>query len=106
MALSGFHVCCALVNIQHGPGLMGAVQWGETLSSAGTTTNTAPNLNLSPTALNGGFLNFELRSSVDAFVAIGPTPNAGSGGARFYLPANETRNVFCGGGDRVAWIAA
>ena len=110
MALSGTHIACGFVG-HHGrdgvvQALLGRVSWSETMAAAGVTANAAPET--TPTL---GEPSFEIRSSVDIFVARGKSPDAsqavGSGNAaRIFVPAGETRNVFCGPGDRLAWVAA
>lgn len=109
MALAGLHVACGYVggyaSISAQIPLLGDVVWSETLASAGTTTRTAPS------QLNGADPSFELRSSADVYVAIGPAPDASKASgaddaARILLPANVTRNIFCKPGDKVAWVAA
>lgn len=105
MALSGVHVACGYVggagrNLQV-QALMKKPVWSETLAAAGTTTNVAP----TSVDQSVGDPCFEIRSSLDVFVAISSGPNATTG-ARLFVPANETRNVFCAPGDKLAWIAA
>ncbi len=110
MALTGVHVACGYVG---DTGQKGVVQslgraplWSQTMSSAGVTTSSAPKADG-----NLGSPSFEIRSSQDIYVACGATPDAsqttGSGAsARILVPANETRNLFCAPGDRLAWVLA
>lgn len=74
-------------------------QWSETLATAGTTTNAA--------VAGGGTGRpiFRLRSAADAYVAVGPSPDATTG-TRYAIPADTDYDVFANPGDKVAWIAA
>src|ERR1700712_3575115 len=103
MALSGAHIACGYVGSTDGAQFLDSVAWSETMTSAGTTTNVVPN---NP-AYRSGPLSpiFEIRTAADVFVAIGAAPNATSG-PRIFVPANETRNLICHPGDKVAWVAA
>ncbi|MBA9071720.1 hypothetical protein FHR71_005506 [Methylobacterium sp. RAS18] len=110
MALNGVHIACGYVG---DAGQKGVVQslgraplWSQTMASAGVTTLAAPKSDG-----DLGSPSFEIRSSQDIYVAFGTTPDAsqasGSGGAaRILVPANETRNLFCAPGDRLAWVLA
>lgn len=102
MALTGLHVVCGSIG---GFGAGGQAQqllrraiWSQTMAAAGTTGQSAPDV-------AGAEPSFELRASIDVFVAIGPNPDATTG-PRIFIPANETRNLFCTKGDFVAWVAA
>lgn len=104
MALSGVHVACLFVG---GAGQGQQIQslakppaWSQTMASAGITTQGAPNYDG-----GSGQPCFEIRSSADVYVAIGATPDA-TNGPRIFVPANETRNIFCASGDKLAWVAA
>ena len=71
------------------------------MAMAGTTGQGAPNFDTS----GPGAPCYEVRSTADIFVAVAPTPDA-TNGARIFVPAGETRNIFCAPGDKLAWIAA
>lgn len=102
MPLSGAHIACGYVNAFGGAALLGKVIWSQTMGSAGTTMQAAPN----PTEVAmGAGVAFEVRATSDIYVAVGVTPDAANG-PRAFVPANETRNFFCRPGDRLAWIAA
>jgi hypothetical protein len=115
MALSGVHVACGFAGGQGAGGF--AVQigrppvWSETLAAASTTVNVAPPYRGERDAHRGS-PTFEIRASVDVFIAIGPVPDASqtvstmSGNSRLFVPAGETRNVFCNPNDKLAWVAA
>lgn len=102
MALTGIHVVCARVATRVGATLvLSAPEWSQTLASSGTTTNAS--------SIDGNML--QISAGVDAFVAIGKAPVASNAtgsddGARYFLPAGATREVFCKAGDKVAWAAA
>lgn len=103
MALAGLHVVQGYAG---GIGANSSVQalianpsWSETLDAAGTTVKAAE------AGTGTGRPIFRLRSGVDVFVAIGPTPNATTG-ARFYIPAEFDYDIFANPGDKVAWIVA
>lgn len=119
MALSGIHVACSYCGGSayddtnwarpladswppKSPAvpLMRAPIWSETLASAATTTNAAPAEN----PAQAEWL-FEIRASVDSYIAIGANPDA-SGGPRLFVAANDFREVFCSPGDKLAWVAA
>lgn len=101
MALNGIHVVCARVATRVGATLVSSSpEWSQTLTSPGTTTNAS--------SIDGNML--QISAGVDAFVAVGASPNAGNvtgadSGARYFIPAGSTREVFCKGGDKVAWTA-
>lgn len=96
MALSGLHVACVQVRVLQSVALAQKPVWSLTMANPGVTDLKAPEL---PT------IGFEIRSASDAFVAIGPNPDAAAD-ARIFVPAGDTRNIFCDPGDRLAWIAA
>lgn len=103
MAFSGLHVVCAYPGseaTQKEPApTLGRPLWSETLATPGTTSQASP----------GGGRNgdavFHLRSSVDAYAALGQTPNA-STGPRILVPAGEFVTVYTKGGDKLAWVEA
>jgi hypothetical protein len=115
MALSGLHVACGHADIKGGAMLMGSLSWSQTftgsLTSAVQTTQYAFQPNAKPEAFDAAPLCMEITTSLDAWVAIGGTPDptqvSGTRGtARILVRAGETRNVFCKPGDYVAAIAA
>ena len=116
MALSGVHITCAYVGgrrglITHGMLLLGVVVWSRTMAAPGVTDEAAPESGeyQNPSC---GDASFEVRSSIDVYVAFAPNPDASKAvgttrnTARIFIPAGETRNVFANPGDRVAWVAA
>ncbi|ALN73519.1 hypothetical protein [Aureimonas sp. AU20] len=113
MALSGLHVACGFVG-GYGRSQAGSVAsssiavipllskavWSETLASAATTTSSAP------AGGNGaGAPVFTIRSSIDAWVAIGVAPDATIGPRRL-IPAGTDVHLFVDSGDKLAWVAA
>lgn len=102
MALTGIHVLCTSVRTLNGASLTSLARWSETLSSPGTTTQVSP----------ANEQCFEISAGVDAYVAVGPTPDASqavastSSSARTLIRAGETRNLFGTQGDKIAWVAA
>lgn len=104
MALSGLHVVCAYAGGSGSDGrpvpLMADIAWTQTMSAAGTTTNTAP----SSGAASGRSM-FRIRSSVDAWCSVGPTPDATTG-KRFFVTSNSDYDVFASSGDKLAWVTA
>lgn len=111
MALTGVHVTCIYVFTLGGVGLPATAAWSETLNSAGATTNSARQPSSMPSR-GDGFLCLEVSAAVDAYVAVGSAPDAsqaiGSAGnsARYLVRGGDTRNIVCGGGEKLAWIAA
>ncbi len=110
MALTGVHVTCSYVFTLGGVGLPSTAAWSETLSAAGTTTNSARQPSSMPTR-GDGFLCLEVSAAVDAYVAVGSAPDAsqavGTGtSARYLVRGGDTRNIVCGGGEKLAWTAA
>lgn len=110
MALSGVHVACGYVGDEGQRDtvvtLARAPVWSQTMAAAGTTASSAPKKDRGL-----GSPCFEIRASKDVYVAIGAAPNAsGTSGtgqtARVFIPANETRNLFCAPGDKLAWVDA
>jgi hypothetical protein len=111
MALSGTHITCGFVGSPPAPALMGAAQWSTTMAAAGVTALAASLPASTPPGVTITNLAFEVRPTVDIYVAVGKNPDAsqanGSGdSARIFCPANETRNIFCAVGDKLAWIGA
>jgi hypothetical protein len=72
----------------------GAMAWSETVASAGTTSNAAPN--------NGLAYVFTLTPTVNMWVGIGPTPNS-TDNPRRRLLAGIARSFVAQPGDRVKW---
>ena len=110
MALSGVHIACGFIGgsrfYQGESDLVRKPSWSQTMATAGTTSQAAPDNGHRPgMGADLGQPSYEIRSSLDVFVAIGPTPDATSG-ARLFVAAGETRNVFCDVGDKLAWVAA
>lgn len=98
MALNGLHVTCAPIANFQSVALMKRPAWSHTMANPGSTTLKAPSVPM---------IAFEVRSSVDAFVAIGPNPDASPDGeGRIFVAANVSRQIFCDAGDKLAWIAA
>ena len=101
MALTGIHVVCARVATRVGATLVSSSpEWSQTLTSPGTTTNAS--------SIDGNM--FQVSAGADAFVAVGKAPVASNAtgtddGARYFLSAGSTREVFCKAGDKVAWVA-
>jgi hypothetical protein len=103
MAFSGLHVTCGIAgpmsNRSSMLSLMGKVLWSQTLPSAGTTTETAPD------PQDRGNPMFQVRAAADSFVAIAPAPNATTG-PRIFVPAGERIEFYGEPGDKLAWVAA
>lgn len=110
MALSGAHIACvyvgALGSLHSSHSLTAGIAWSETMANAGTTSRAAASSDEYT-----GSPCFEITASVDIYVAIGKSPvasNVSGDGAqgRIFVRANETRNLFCNPGDKLAWVAA
>lgn len=107
MALTGLHVACGYLGGLAGgfspapqsANILRGLAWSETLSTAGTTTKSVP------VAGSNGDACLEISVSADAFVAIGPVPDAAAG-PRILVRATETRRFIAAPGDKVAWQAA
>lgn len=110
MALNGAYIACGFVggtgrNGETVTGLQ-APLWSVNLPTAGTTTQVAP---------NGSYQDGEpiifVNTSVDAFVAVGPNPDAVNG-PRLYckkegdMVTNSGLLIFVKPGDKVAWAPA
>lgn len=104
MALSGMHVACGYAGSSTNRwatlSAIGRTIWSETLASPGTTTNTAP-----ASSDTAGDPIFQVRSTVDSFVSLGPVPNASSGPRQFVAAATEY-TFYAQPGDKLAWVAA
>ena len=104
MALSGLHVVAGYAGSSSqrhlSQPLLGRIKWSETLATAGTSALGAPE-----NSDREGQPVFRLRSSADAWIAIGRTPNA-SASPRLAIPANTDIDIFVEPGERVAWVPA
>lgn len=104
MALSGLHVACGFVGASAGVQAMPVLtkaSWSQTMASAGTTTNVAPDTRLA----GQGDPVMDVISSVDAYVAFGTSPDA-TVSPRSFVPANTARQFYVASGDKLAWVAA
>jgi hypothetical protein len=70
------------------------------MATAGMTTNAAP-----ATHDTQGDPVFQIAASSDAFVAIGPNPDA-TNGPRIFVRGNTDWSAYAQPGDRLAWIPA
>lgn len=118
MAFTGLHVSCCYIGCtglaanfasSEGPSVIAVPRqtiWSETLTSAGTTTQSAPGFDP-----RYGEAVFFISASDDSFVATGNPPVAsglsgtGSSGRKLVRGGTETP-VVANPGDRVAWVAA
>jgi len=103
MPLSGAHVIAGYAGSSQpdkNQAILGKIAWSESPATGVATTNTAPAVG---DAL--GQPIFRLRSSVDAYFAVGKTPNPAAS-PRVFVPANTDYDVFADTGDRAAWVAA
>ncbi len=104
MALSGVHITCGYVGAKIADdwvgALFGLVSWSQTMASAGTTSQAAPQI-----FEHRGTPGFEVYATFDVFIAVGPAPDAVNG-PRIFVPAQTTRNIFCNVGDKLAWVPA
>ena len=105
MAFSGVNIAFGYVSAPPGPALFGAIQWSQSMSSAGTTGKAAMASDKGPPGATGSNLAFEVTSDADIWFAISQTPDAAAN-KRVLVRAGETRNLFATQGDRVAWILA
>ena len=106
MALNGAHIACGYTHGIIGVAPLASVAWAQTLPAAGATGQAAPANSAISLPLGGSIVQaFEVRTSVDAYVAVGPSPDAAIG-PRVLVPANTTRTLACAPGDRLAWAAA
>lgn len=111
MALQGTHIACGYVGSPPNGALLGAIQWSRTMAAPGVTDVAALNTDVSIPGIVASNLSFEVRAVADIWVAWGKAPDAsqisGSGqSARLFVPANETRNILCQPGDKLAWALA
>lgn len=104
MALSGTHILCGYAG---GRGFFNTtlavfneMMWSQTMSNPGTTTNSAPASNDS-----WGDPLFRVHASQDIYIAVGGSPDPTSG-ARMFVPANMTIDVFAAHNDKLAWVTA
>lgn len=103
MPLSGAHIVAGYPGSSQpdkSQPILGKIAWSESPASGVATTNSAPAVG---DAL--GQPIFRLRSSVDAFFAIGKTPNP-SASPRIFVPANTDYDIFTDTGDKAAWVVA
>ncbi|QCL95252.1 hypothetical protein CFBP7129_00840 [Agrobacterium tumefaciens] len=104
MAFSGLHVVCAYAGASfmrdREQTVLGKVQWSESPATGVTTTNHAP----PPLDETTGQPVFRIRTSSDAWVSVGPEPNATSG-TRFLVPANIDFDIYVEAGDKLQWIS-
>ena len=104
MALTGLHVSAGYAgSATHryaSAKILGRQLWSQTLATAGTTANTAP-----ASRDTEGDPIFQIAASVDAFVAIGPNPDA-TNGARIFVRANTDWTAYAQQGDRLSWVPA
>lgn len=102
MALSGVHIVAGYAGSfrrEKSQAILGKVAWSESPGTGVSTTGVAPAVHDTL-----GQPIFRLRSSVDAYFAIGPAPNAATG-PRVFVPANTDYDVFADAGDKVQWVA-
>ncbi|TWF53306.1 hypothetical protein FHW37_104585 [Neorhizobium alkalisoli] len=103
MPLSGAHIIAGYASTfrpERNEPILGKVVWSESPATGVTTTRTAP----LPHDTMGQAI-FRLRSSMDAYFAIGPNPNA-SASPRVFVPANTDYDVYVEPNDRAQWVAA
>lgn len=101
MAFTGIHVVCAFLG-SNSPAsttdaLLGRPIWSEKMTSAGTGNKVVP-----PAEFKGDAV-LHIRAAADAYVAIGPTPDAVSGPASIIVPAGEFVSLYAKAGDKFAW---
>jgi hypothetical protein len=108
MAFSGVHLFCSEAGGDNGGTDNYNVQtyrnplWSETIASAGTSQNEAP---------QGNRAILRIESSAEIYGAIGKTPDAsktvstGSSSARFRIKADTPFDIYLKPGDKFAWIA-
>ncbi len=112
MALSGLNATCGFVGVKGGGSLLASFAWSQTMSSPGTTTLSAREPSRPSGQYDALLLGFEVTTSIDAWVSVGPAPDASQANgstpntARILVRSGETRNVFCNSGDYLAWTAA
>lgn len=102
MAFSGIIFTCASTGAAHNPPyLLDRLIWSETHPGAGRAINVCPLENM---AFTSAYV-FEVYSSVDAFVAWGPEPDA-QNGPRAFCKAGRTYDFVAQGGDKIEWFPA
>jgi len=95
------HVECGQVrwaSAQMQPVEMAVPLWSETVATAGTTANAAPE------GAGDGAVVFTITAEVDVWVAIGATPAPGVAPRR-RLKAGATRSFLAFSGAKVGWSA-
>lgn len=103
MALNGVHIVAGYAGSfrrEKSQAILGKVIWSEAPATGVSTTNGAPGVH---DTLGQAVLR--LRSSADAYFAIGAAPNATTG-PRIFVPANTDVDIFADAGDKVQWVAA
>lgn len=103
MALSGIHVACGFAGIDgfesSVPEIIKDVVWSESPASGVTSTNSAPNTG------GSGSPVFRVDVSADAYVSVGPSPNA-SVSPRHFVRAGSPYDIGVKPGDKFQWVAA
>lgn len=103
MPLSGVHIIAGYPGSSQPDKqqpIFGKIAWSESPAPGVATTNTAPAVG---DAL--GQPIFRLRSSADAYFAIGKAPNP-LASPRVFVPANTDVDIYVDTGDKAAWVAA
>ncbi len=101
--MAGIHVAnCNLVTFQGATLPQMPPVWSQSMDSPATTTLASQGEQSSV---------FVIDADVDAFVAVGSSPNAGNASgegqnARLKVRAGTTREVFCRPGQKLSWVAA
>lgn len=105
MAFDGLHVVCAYAGARFmrdkNQSVIGKINWSESPAAGVTTANRAP----PPLDETTGQAVFRIRTAGDAWVSVGPEPNATTG-ARIFVPANIDYDIYAEGGDAIQWVAA
>lgn len=108
MALSGLHVACCYGGAHGNQYLLPILSrpvWSENLTVAATTSRSATS---SGTGRSRQAV-FRVNSAVDAWISIGPTPDASNDtypNARAFIQAYMPYDFTVESGDKLAWIAA
>ncbi len=102
MALSGLHVVCGFAGVPSAnrsvQPVLNNIQWSEAPASATPTTRTAP-------GSESGTPVFRIRTSADAWVAVGNSPVATTN-PRVFVAAGADYDLGVSPGDKLAWVAA
>jgi len=103
MAFSGLHVVCGFAGVPSAnrsvQPVLNNIQWSEAPASATPTTRAAPG-----GGDNGGPI-FRIRTSADAWVAVGNNPVATTN-PRVFVAAGADYDLGVSPGDKLAWVAA